>query len=140
RHRDRGRHVRQRRAARGCGGGAARRGGDRHMSAVHDFIARFGRAPAVVAEAPGRVNVIGEHTDYNGGLVLPIAIPLVTTVALTPRSDQRVHVTSDGVSGVAGAAAEYRLEHERAASRWTDYVQGCTAMLLEAGHPIRGFD
>jgi galactokinase len=94
-----------------------------------------------VAEAPGRVNLIGEHTDYNGGLVLPIAIPLVTTVALTPRHDQRVHVTSDGVSGVpGGAAAEYRLEHERAASRWTDYVQGCTAMLQEAGHPIRGFD
>jgi galactokinase len=111
------------------------------MSAVDDFIARFGGAPAVVAEAPGRVNLIGEHTDYNGGFVLPIAIPLVTTVALTPRHDQRVHVTSDGVSGMpGGAAAEYRLEHERASSRWIDYVQGCTAMLHEEGHPIRGFD
>jgi galactokinase len=110
------------------------------MSAVDDFTARFGAPPAVVADAPGRVNLIGEHTDYNGGLVLPIAIPLATTVALTPRSDQRVHLTSDAAGGPGGGAAEYRLDHERAAGRWTDYVQGCTSMLRAEGHPIRGFD
>ena len=52
------------------------------------FAALFGRPPAVEAEAPGRVNLIGEHTDYNGGFVLPTAIPQRTRVELAPRADR----------------------------------------------------
>src|SRR5262245_3486293 len=61
---------------------------------IGHFTKRFGTAPAVTADAPGRVNVIGEHTDYNGGLVLPVAIPQRTDVAATPRTDDLVRAAT----------------------------------------------
>ena len=59
-----------------------------------DFRSRFGGSPEVDARAPGRVNLIGEHTDYNGGLVLPCAIALDTRVLLRARSDGTVRAFS----------------------------------------------
>src|SRR6185312_16229513 len=58
------------------------------------FASRFGRAPAGVWAGPGRVNLIGEHTDYNGGFVLPFAIDKTTTAALAVRADRAVRVAS----------------------------------------------
>ena len=58
------------------------------------FERRFGDAPTGVWSAPGRVNLIGEHTDYNGGLCLPIALPHRTYVALRRRDDDRVRLVS----------------------------------------------
>ena len=58
-------------------------------------------APTVVAQAPGRVNLIGDHTDYNDGFVFPMAIPFGTAVAARPRSDRRV----TSISERFGAAA-----------------------------------
>jgi galactokinase len=109
------------------------------MSAADDFRRAFGRAPAVVAAAPGRVNLIGEHTDYNGGFVLPTTIPQRTEVALAPRDDDVVRVVTDERS-VARAEAEYRLGDEQRVDGWLDYVQGCTAMLGAERHRGRGFD
>lgn len=59
------------------------------------FAARFGGRPAVIASAPGRINVIGEHTDYNRGLALPGAIDRWTVVTLTARDDARIRVHSE---------------------------------------------
>jgi len=101
------------------------------------FPALFGRAPAVVATAPGRVNLIGEHTDYNDGLVLPAAVPLRTTIALAVRDDDRVRVASAAVAG--GAVREYQLGHEAPSGEWLDYVQGCTHALAERGR-LSGFE
>ena len=61
------------------------------------FVDTYGAAPEGVWAAPGRVNLIGEHTDYNAGLCLPIALPHRTFIALKPREDTKVRV----VSGVA---------------------------------------
>ncbi|HEV7731663.1 MAG TPA: galactokinase [Candidatus Binatia bacterium] len=83
----------------------------------------------VVASAPGRVNLIGEHTDYNDGLVLPLAIPQRTTVTLIRRDDDRICVTS----AVGDGPREYRLGQETRGGDWLDYVQGCTAMLAAHG-------
>jgi galactokinase len=99
----------------------------------------YGRPPRVVADAPGRVNLIGEHTDYNGGLVLPVAIPLRTTAALAPRDDDLVRATSADV-GDDAVPCEFRLGAERATGGWVDYVQGLTRELLAAGHRLGGFD
>jgi galactokinase len=89
----------------------------------------------VRAEAPGRVNLIGEHTDYNGGFVLPAAIPQRTRVELTTGSDQDVEVWSATV----GDRQRYRLGDERPGRGWLDYVQGITSVLASAGHRIGGF-
>jgi galactokinase len=101
----------------------------------------FGGTAAVIDDAPGRVNLIGEHTDYNGGFVLPVAIPQRTRVALSPSGDMRVRlVTTDATPAARESVREYRLGAERRTGGWTDYVQGCTTMLAEEGHHIGGFD
>ena len=94
-------------------------------------------ASVVRAAAPGRVNLIGEHTDYNGGFVLPTAIPQQTEVELTRRPDQQVDArsTNDALRG------EYTLGQENARGNWLDYVQGVTWALRQAGFGnLSGFD
>ena len=87
------------------------------------------------ADAPGRVNLIGEHTDYNDGLVLPTAIPQRTTVELVPRADDRVAASSDGFPRIS-----YRLGAERRAGDWGDHLRGVTWALADAGLGTGGFD
>ena len=80
------------------------------MTGEQSFTALFGRGSDSSACAPGRVNLIGEHTDYNGGLVLPIAIPQRTTVEIAPRDDVRVRVFSVSQEQ---EIAEYRIGDEQ---------------------------
>lgn len=103
---------------------------------MRDFAETFGRAPDAVASAPGRVNLIGEHTDYNGGFVLPMPIPQRTTVALRRRPDELVRVASDAVGD---EPRSYRIGHECRGGDWLDYVQGCTRV-LGAHVGLGGFD
>jgi galactokinase len=103
-----------------------------------DFVARFGRAPHAVGSAPGRVNLIGEHTDTSEGYVLPIAIPRITRVALARRDDRTAHVASAGFAG--GAPATFTVGREAKQGTWIDYVQGTTSALMKAGHALSGFD
>lgn len=93
------------------------------------------------AKAHGRVNLIGEHTDYNGGWVLPTTIPQSTQVELEKRSDETVRITSSKI-GSAGIQREfsYSLGHERKLEDWMDYIQGVTSILRTDGHRFSGFD
>lgn len=86
-------------------------------------------------EAPGRVNLIGEHTDYNGGYVLPAAIPQRTSVELTPAEGRDVDVFSTTLN----ERQRFRLGDETPGRGWVDYVQGITSVLASAGHRIGGF-
>ncbi|WP_240771237.1 galactokinase [Nocardioides sp. GY 10113] len=90
-----------------------------------------------LASAPGRVNLIGEHTDYNGGLCLPFALPLETTVELTPRPDGEVHLRSAEAGRWDGTLDDVRAG---AATGWAAYVAGVLWALAEAGHPVPGCD
>lgn len=101
------------------------------------FTARFGRPPTVTAVAPGRVNLIGEHTDYNGGFVLPAVIARRTRVELSPRPDHEVRIVS---TAAPHTEAHYRLGHETVTHNWQDYAQGVTALLRAESHRITGFD
>src|SRR5579871_352834 len=92
----------------------------------------------VTATAPGRVNLIGEHTDYNGGFVLPTTIPQHTQVELALRSDHTVSARSKSMDPVEGT---YSLGQEHPRGDWLDYVQGLTWALREAGFSITaGFE
>jgi galactokinase len=104
-----------------------------------DFVTFFGGPPAVTADAPGRVNLIGEHTDYNGGFVLPTAIPQRCRVELAPRPGGRVRVWSSAGDAAAGPLS-YRLGEETRTGGWLDYVQGITYVLRGDGHRLDGFD
>ena len=99
----------------------------------------FGRRPVATASAPGRVNLIGEHTDYNDGLMLPMPIPQRTSAQVAPVSDGRVRAWSANLGG-ADAHATYELGSEVRRHEWIDYVQGVTAALRASGLAIGGFD
>lgn len=106
---------------------------------MSDFTTLFGHDPVVRAEARGRVNLIGEHTDYNGGYVLPTAIPQATRVELRPRGDDLVRAWSSHAGPEAEPLA-YRLGGEAPRRDWLDYVQGVTRILRGAGHALTGFE
>lgn len=91
----------------------------------------------VTAIANGRVNLIGEHTDYNDGWVLPTAIPQKTTISLKPNSSQTVRARSRFESK---AQAEFTLGQERKTGTWIDYIQGGTKILTSLGFKFSGFD
>lgn len=95
-------------------------------------------ALAATESAPGRINLLGEHTDYNEGFVLPTTIPQRTRVELSPRRDDLVEVQSAEVE--PGQTRSWRLGDEKPAKRWTDYVQGVTWSLAQEGLRIGGFD
>src|SRR5699024_671193 len=95
-------------------------------------------APAGVWSAPGRVNLIGEHTDYNGGLCLPIALEHRTFVALRRRADDGVHLVSER----EGSSWQAQLADVApgAVSGWGAYPAGVAWALDQLGHPTGGFD
>ncbi len=100
------------------------------------FEDTFERAPEAAADAPGRVNLIGEHTDYNGGFVLPMAIPQRTRVEVARRDDREVEVATESVDP---PRARFTLGRERRSGAWVDYAQGVTWALAEEGHAVPGF-
>ena len=94
------------------------------------FQERFGAIPRVYM-APGRVNLIGEHTDYNDGFVMPAAIGFHTQVAVAPRTDRKLVIYSENYS----EQVEFDLDNLPAAraSHWSDYALGVTEMIAKSG-------
>ncbi|MBI2684854.1 MAG: galactokinase [Acidobacteria bacterium] len=92
---------------------------------VSEFHRRFGNQPRLF-RAPGRVNLIGEHTDYNGGFVFPAAIDLATYVAIAPRADRRLHAESLSFPETLDTPID---QWRQPAGNWTDYVLGVATLL-----------
>jgi len=106
-------------------------------SIAQEFSKLFARQPRLF-RAPGRVNLIGEHTDYNDGFVMPAAIQFATFAAAAPREDRTVRAFSANL----GEWIEFSLDDADAAPprTWQDYVQGVALTLEKAGHRLRGVD
>ncbi|MER5998759.1 galactokinase [Nonomuraea angiospora] len=102
------------------------------MRVVEAFRAAYGAAPQTVWRAPGRVNLIGEHTDYNDGFVLPFAVPWGVTAAITPRTDGTIRLLSLQAPG-----EPVTIPSHGQSAGWTRYVVGVFAML---GDRVRGAD
>ena len=105
-----------------------------------DFVSQFGAQPTSVAVAPGRVNLIGEHTDYNDGFVLPCAIEHHTSVAFAPRSDGRVRVVASDLNGERVEFATSATIERDPSALWSDYVRGVAQVLVQEGHGLGGAD
>ncbi|MEV6179687.1 galactokinase [Streptomyces sp. NPDC052016] len=103
------------------------------------FVTLYGAEPEGVWSAPGRVNLIGEHTDYNDGFVMPFALPHTAVAAVSRREDGRLRLHSADVEGGVVDLALDDLAPE-SDSAWTAYPAGVVWALREAGHPVTGAD
>ncbi|MFG1887208.1 galactokinase [Micromonospora sp. NPDC049051] len=101
------------------------------------FRSAYGEAPAGRWAAPGRANLIGEHTDYNDGFVLPFALPLRTVVAAAPQPGDTWTVRSELTGATVTFGADEVAEPGRVTG-WGAYVAGVLWALREAGHPVPG--
>lgn len=113
---------------------------DPREEAAGTFRRRFGHEAEATFEAPGRVNLIGEHTDYNDGFVLPCAIDYRIAIAASPRPDSLVRMVA---SNFDGQDSSFDLDgpielDERAP--WSNYVRGVANALLGRGHSLQGVD
>ena len=108
------------------------------QTAAHAFRTTFGQKPAVLTTAPGRVNLIGEHTDYNDGFVLPVAINFHTAVAAAARDDDLIDVVAldennQRVQFSVNTTPEFDTQ-----AFWSNYIRGVVNELQTAGYKVRG--
>jgi len=105
--------------------------------ALDAFRQHYGSAAAVLVRSPGRVNLIGEHTDYNDGFVCPLAIDRATFAAVKARGDDTVNLYSTDF----GAAVSFKLSDlKQPGPDWADYAKGVADLLQRDGFALRGFD
>jgi galactokinase len=100
------------------------------------FSTYFNAKPEFIVRAPGRVNLIGEHTDYNEGFVLPMAIDHAVWIGLSPRADSIVHVRSLDLE----VDSAFDLHSLAKGEGWIEYVKGVADQLQKAGYELSGFD
>ncbi|MEL4506181.1 galactokinase [Luteococcus sp. H138] len=115
------------------------------MSVATDLVTRrftelTGQPPAGVWFAPGRVNLIGEHTDYNDGFVMPFALDLGATVAASARADEHVRVDSVDLKETVELEVLRPYDQPSATTGWAAYLAGVVWALRQAGHPVGGVD
>ena len=105
---------------------------------TRSFSEAFGAPPEMFVAAPGRVNLIGEHTDYNDGFVLPAAIDRRVLMAVSPRNDQHVRL----VAAEFGSRTAFTLDRivPDDTHRWSNYQRGVAWALREAGYPLKGMN
>jgi len=104
------------------------------------FASSYGHAPTHLVQAPGRVNLIGEHTDYNGGFVLPCAINYQTIVASTARKDNLIRIIAVDYGNQTDEfdlSQEIAFQHDR---MWPNYIRGVVVCLLSRGWSFAGAD
>ena len=104
---------------------------------VTAFQEQFGTKPPIVVRAPGRVNLIGEHTDYNDGFVLPMAIDREILLALRPRNDDLVSVKS---LDFGETAVFHLISLTNTNSGWAEYLKGVAWALQQNGYTLRGWE
>ena len=112
-----------------------------HLSSLANAVTErfrgvYGTSPSGTFRAPGRVNLIGEHTDYNDGFVMPAAIDFYSYAAIGERADHTLSVYSEQFH----QSVEFSIAHLAGPPRkhWSDYVRGVAAVLRDEGYPLRG--
>jgi galactokinase len=105
------------------------------------FVQKYGAPPTIITRAPGRVNLIGEHTDYNDGFVLPCAISRQTMVAVRPRSDDdQINILAGDLHGAFVSFNTDEQIKPDSVAPWSNYIRGMASLLIAKGYPLRGAD
>ena len=104
---------------------------------IASFEENFKGHPVFITHAPGRVNLIGEHTDYNEGFVMPMAIERAIWITLRPIEEKKVRLFSLGFNAWAEFDLETLINNGQG---WVEYIKGIAAMLDEAGYPLKGWE
>jgi len=102
------------------------------------FVDMFDREPESIIQAPGRVNLIGEHTDYNDGFVFPCAIAFATVVAGAKREDISVYVHAIDYEETDSFSVFAEIAHHQS-KLWANYVRGVVSTLVSEGYVVEGF-
>jgi galactokinase len=110
---------------------------DTHKTVVEQFVHYFGQPPRFVVRAPGRVNLIGDHTDYNEGFVMPMAIDRAVYIALRPRPDDTIVIHSLDFDDIVQFSINTL---EKGPASPAEYVKGVVFALLERRLPLRGWE
>ncbi len=105
---------------------------------IKEFSARYGTDPEQIYFCPGRVNLIGEHIDYNGGRVLPCAISLGTWLAISKNKDKRIRLECLNFPEIA--ALHLQESYSKAGNQWFNYPLGIIHELIQKGNPVSGMD
>ena len=113
---------------------------DLAVQVAQEFAQTYGRHPRWIVAAPGRVNVIGEHTDYNDGFVLPMAIERYAVMAADKSADGRNMIQIRDVSGAEPALIDLSAPVKPGPPKWGNYPRGVVAGLLAAGINPGGLD
>ena len=106
-------------------------------SLIEKFSEYYGSDPKFVIRAPGRVNIIGEHTDYNDGFVLPMAIDRAIWIALQPRQDRQVKLYSMDFDQEASFDFNQLVKVD---ANWIEYIKGVAWVLEQAGYVLSGWE
>jgi galactokinase len=107
---------------------------------TQEFERRFEVLPDAIVRAPGRVNLIGEHTDYNDGFVLPMAIDRAVWIALRVRNDNYVVVHSLDFNEIAEFSPIEMAKQSKRYGKWAEYMKGVAWALQEAGYALQGWE
>lgn len=105
-------------------------------SVINKFGELFGNSPALIVRSPGRVNIIGEHLDYNDGFVLPAAIDKAIYVSVSKNADNNIHLYSVDFKEVY----EVAVSDIKPTNSWSTYILGVADQLIKGGYPISGFN
>ena len=101
-------------------------------------LKEFVNADSIIVRSPGRINLIGEHTDYNDGFVLPAAIDKAAYISLTPRSDNEIHLHAVDLNDAYITTVDTLAPSVNPS--WPDYLLGVVAQFIKAGINVNGFD
>lgn len=104
------------------------------------FESHFGVVPVATVKAPGRVNLIGEHTDYNGGFVLPAAINYHTYIAFAPRDDRQLRLVAYNFDNESVVIDLDASQHQEASASWSNYARGVVQEMRRQGFTLAGGD
>lgn len=107
-------------------------------TSIKAFQKEFQRAPETIVRAPGRVNIIGEHTDYNHGFVLPMALEQATYILAARRPDRQLNAWAANMDTRRLASLDARVRRDD--DPWMDYLMGVADELIKLEHPVSGAD